>query len=110
MELAGQLQDKYFGRCPAVGDRLIKQHQVDGVAHLAIPEIARVQPVTAIVDRQHLGRTRGVAQRLIEIDDAIQGTADYVVTRDDDLLSLETQEGITIATPEAFLAFLRSAE
>jgi len=41
---------------------------------------------------------------------AVAGTADYVVTRDDDLLSLETYEGITIVTPEAFLAFLRSAE
>jgi uncharacterized protein len=41
---------------------------------------------------------------------AITGTADYIVTRDDDLLSLETYEGITIVTPEAFLAFLWSAE
>ena len=41
---------------------------------------------------------------------AVAGTADSVVTRDDDLLSLETYEGITIVTPEAFLAFLRSAE
>jgi len=33
--------------------------------------------------------------------------ADYVVTRDDDLLSLGTYEGITIVTPEAFLPLLR---
>ena len=43
------------------GYRLIEQRQVDGVAHLAITEIARVQPVAAIVQRQHLGQTLGVA-------------------------------------------------
>ena len=34
-----------------------------------------MQAVAAIVDRQHLGRTLGVAQRLVEIDDAVQDTA-----------------------------------
>jgi predicted nucleic acid-binding protein len=33
-----------------------------------------------------------------------------VVTRDDDLLSLGTYEGIAIVTPEAFLTALRRAE
>ena len=68
----------------AAGCRLIEQRQVDGVAHGAIPEIARVQPVAAIVHRQHLGRTLGVAQRLVEIDDTIQDTvvADPIVDRD----------------------------
>jgi putative PIN family toxin of toxin-antitoxin system len=36
--------------------------------------------------------------------------ADYVVTRDDDLLSLGTYEGIAIVPPEAFLRLLRRAE
>ena len=53
----------------------IEQRQVDGVAHLAIPEIAQVQPVAAIVDWQHLGRMLGVAQRLVEIDDAVKTAA-----------------------------------
>src|SRR5206468_4483297 len=69
---------------PATGYRLVEQRQVDGVAHRAITEIARVKPVAAIVDRQHLGRTLGVAQRLVEIDDAIEGAAgaDPLVDRD----------------------------
>lgn len=40
----------------------------------------------------------------------VAGTADYVVTRDNDLLSLDTYAGITMVTPEAFLALLRSTE
>jgi putative PIN family toxin of toxin-antitoxin system len=38
---------------------------------------------------------------------AVAAAADYVVTRDDDLLSLETYEGITMVTPEGFLALVR---
>ena len=34
-----------------------------------------MQPVAAIVDWQHLGRMLGVAQRLVEIDDAVQDAA-----------------------------------
>jgi uncharacterized protein len=41
---------------------------------------------------------------------AVAGSADYVVTRDDDLLSLDTYVGIAMVTPESFLALLRSAE
>jgi predicted nucleic acid-binding protein len=40
---------------------------------------------------------------------AVAASASHVVTRDDDLLSLDTYEGITIITPEAFLMLLRSA-
>jgi predicted nucleic acid-binding protein len=36
--------------------------------------------------------------------------ADYVVTRDDDLLSLGTYEGIPIVTSEVFPPILRCAE
>src|SRR5215813_4542853 len=69
---------------PTAGYRLIEQCQVDCVAHLAIPKIARVKPVAAIVDWQHLGQTLGVTQRLVEIDDAVQGAAfaDPIVDRD----------------------------
>jgi uncharacterized protein len=38
---------------------------------------------------------------------AVRAHADYIVTRDRDLLSLERHEGITIITPEAFMAILR---
>ena len=38
---------------------------------------------------------------------AVAASADYVVSRDDDLLSLESYKGIIIITPEAFMAVLR---
>jgi uncharacterized protein len=40
---------------------------------------------------------------------AVATSASHVVTRDDDLLSLGTYEGIAIVTPEAFLTALRHA-
>jgi uncharacterized protein len=41
---------------------------------------------------------------------AVAAQASHIVTRDLDLLSLETYEGITITTPEAFLGLLRERE
>ena len=38
---------------------------------------------------------------------AVAASAAYVVTRDLDLLSLDTYEGIAMVTPVAFLAILR---
>jgi predicted nucleic acid-binding protein len=38
---------------------------------------------------------------------AVAGAASHIVTRDLDLLSLETYEGIAMVTPEVFLALLR---
>jgi putative PIN family toxin of toxin-antitoxin system len=38
---------------------------------------------------------------------AIRAQAGYIVTRDLDLLSLQTYENITIVTPEAFIAIVR---
>jgi len=40
---------------------------------------------------------------------AVAASAAYVVTRDQDLLSLAFYDGITMITPEAFLALLRGA-
>jgi predicted nucleic acid-binding protein len=40
---------------------------------------------------------------------AIRAQAGYIVTRDDDLLSLQTYESITIVTPEAFMAISGTA-
>ena len=40
----------------------------------------------------------------------VAASASHVVTRDPDLLSLDTYEGIAIVTPEAFLAHLHSEE
>ena len=47
-------------------------------------------------------------------DDMVLATAHaahatYLITRDLDLLSLQTYEGITILTPEAFMAILRES-
>jgi len=41
---------------------------------------------------------------------ALQARAAYLITRDRDLLSLQTYENITILTPEAFMALLRERE
>jgi putative PIN family toxin of toxin-antitoxin system len=38
---------------------------------------------------------------------AVAAAADYVVSRDEDLLSLGAYEGIAMITPEAFMALLR---
>ncbi|MEA2872201.1 MAG: uncharacterized protein QOH67_2177 [Hyphomicrobiales bacterium] len=38
---------------------------------------------------------------------AIAASADYLITRDKDLLILDKHEGIAILTPEAFLQVLR---
>jgi uncharacterized protein len=41
---------------------------------------------------------------------AVAALASHVVTRDEDLLSLGTYDGIAIVTPGAFLTLLRRAE
>ena len=38
---------------------------------------------------------------------ALVAPADYIVTRDDDLLSLNVYESIAMITPEAFMTVLR---
>jgi predicted nucleic acid-binding protein len=38
---------------------------------------------------------------------ALQAHVSYIVTRDDDLLSLRSYEGMTMITPEAFMGLLR---
>jgi putative PIN family toxin of toxin-antitoxin system len=43
----------------------------------------------------------------VVIATALASQASHVVTRDKDLLSLRTHEGITITTPEDFMALLR---
>jgi uncharacterized protein len=40
---------------------------------------------------------------------AVAAEASHVVTRDDDLLSLETYEGVAILSPETFLTMLRTS-
>src|SRR2546421_8833935 len=50
----------------------VEQRQVDGVAHRAIAQVARVKVVAAIVDRQHPGRMVAIAQGLVEIDDRVE--------------------------------------
>ena len=38
---------------------------------------------------------------------ALQAHVSYIVTRDDDLLSLSSYEGMTMITPESFMGLLR---
>src|SRR5713226_6897268 len=52
---------------------LLEQREIDRVAHRAVAQVARVKVVAAIVDRQHPGRMVGIAQRLVEIDDRVEG-------------------------------------
>lgn len=40
---------------------------------------------------------------------AVEGNADYIVSRDKDLLDLQEYQGIKIITPEEFMKILRSA-
>lgn len=65
---------------------------------LLFPLVAELPPLTGIVRDPH--------------DDmivacAIQAQVRHIVTRDDDLLSLGSYAGITMITPEEFLALLR---
>jgi putative PIN family toxin of toxin-antitoxin system len=41
---------------------------------------------------------------------ALKTQASYIITRDDDLLSLQEYEGITMINPEDFMAVLRSRQ
>lgn len=41
------------------------------------------------------------------ISAAIEGEAEYIVTRDRDLLDLKQYQGIKMVTPEAFMGILR---
>ena len=71
----------------------IEQREVDRVAHLAVPAVARVQPIAAIVDRPHLCGDLGVAKRSIEVGDAIEsaGLADPFVDGNAVLLARSTR-------------------
>src|SRR3989441_9580422 len=51
----------------------VEQREIDGVAHRAVPQVARVKVVATIVDRQHPGRMVGIAQGVVEIDDRVEG-------------------------------------
>src|SRR5256885_15371855 len=53
----------------------VEQREIDGVAHRAVAQVARVKVVAAIVDRQHPGRMVRIAQGLVEIDDRVEGVA-----------------------------------
>src|SRR5215813_187928 len=54
---------------------LPEQRQIDRVAHRVVAEIARVEVVAAVVDRQHPGRMHWVAQGFVEVDDRIECSA-----------------------------------
>jgi uncharacterized protein len=68
---------------------------------LRISDIVRdVPPITGVV--------RDPSDDMI-IASAIKGRAEYVVTRDNDLLSIGSYQGITMSTPEDFRMLLRGS-
>jgi putative PIN family toxin of toxin-antitoxin system len=93
---------------------------------LATPRIRQRYPYTDVDVQDYLRGVRQAALVVSELpplsgivrdpnDDmilacAVAASASHVVTRDDDLLSLGTHEGVMIVTPEAFLTMLRSTE
>src|SRR6267142_5556109 len=53
----------------------VEQRQVDRVAHRAVAQVARVEVVAAIADRQHARRMLGIAQGAVEIDERVEDVA-----------------------------------
>ena len=49
--------------------------QVDDVAHPVVADIARMQVIAAVVDRQHARRMLGIAHALVEVDHRIERAA-----------------------------------
>jgi putative PIN family toxin of toxin-antitoxin system len=66
--------------------------------HQSFPLVTGLPDLTGIVRDPHDDMV---------IATALKAQASYIITRDDDLLSLGQYEDITITTPEAFMAFLR---
>jgi len=70
-----------------------------GLAQLAVSVISDPPPVQVVRDPN---------DNMI-VACALAAGADYLVSRDDDLLSLHSHQSISMITPEAFLEVLRSA-
>ena len=70
-----------------------------GLADLAVAVVSDPPPVQVVRDPN---------DNMI-VSCALVANANYIVTRDKDLLSLSEHEGISMITPEAFLEVLRSA-
>ena len=68
--------------------------ELKDIAHI----IGSLPPLTGMVERDPND----------DIIIACAASADYIVTRDDDLLSLRAYHSITMVTPEAFIDALRS--
>ena len=66
--------------------------------HDIIPVMTDLPPVTAVA--------RDPKDDIV-IATALKARASYIITRDDDLLSLRQYEGITMISPEAFMGLLR---
>lgn len=54
---------------------LREEPEIDRIAHTVTAEIARVQVITTVANRQHAGGELGVAPGLIEGDHGIEGAA-----------------------------------
>jgi hypothetical protein len=64
---------------------------------------------TGLGDALHIGFALVAGRAGAGFSDEFAILASYLVTRDDDLLSLGTYEAMTIVTPEAFLTLLWNA-
>jgi hypothetical protein len=58
---------------PSVILTVPEQRQVDAVAHAYVAEIARVQMVTGIIDRQHFFGTIRVGRAFVKVDHRVEG-------------------------------------
>jgi predicted nucleic acid-binding protein len=94
-----------------VSNELLR-HARAGAFLLCLSEeiLAEAQGVLLDEARRHRQRYHYPNEEAINfmvIATAQRGQAAYIVTRDKDLLSLQHHEGITMMTPEAFIAIVR---
>ena len=92
------LNRKHLRRRYQYSDSAVDQF-CKGLADLAVAVVSDPPPVQVVRDPN---------DNMI-VACALVAKANYIVTRDKDLLSLSEHEGISMITPEAFLELLRSA-
>ena len=79
---------------------------MDGATDVFRRDPARHHGNDLVDELPHLTVVRDPNDDMV-IATAVRAQAAYIVTRDRDLLSLQHHEGITMITPEAFIAIVR---